>query len=133
VTPADRDSYDALCCYTLQRGDPTFIHQHVIDADVRTKPIALVFALAGLYLHVERNFTGKQVQKAHMTLAARKRQWPAIVLPADRGRMTAADVLAIPEGAGRDRAITDWCRAVWGEFARNRQTVVELLSEYGVV
>ena len=136
---ADQESYDALCCYTLQHGDATFIHQHVVDAfaaqqaDERTKPIGLVFALVGLYLHVERDFTGKQVQRAHMTLAVRKRQWPAIVLPSGRGRMTAADVLAIPEGQARDSAIDDWCRSVWAEFAANRQTLVALLREYGIV
>ena len=84
-------------------------------------------------MHVERNFTGKQVQKAHMTLAARKRKWPEIVLPRSRGGMTAADVLAIPEGPARDNAITEWCRSVWGEFGENRQTVVEVLREYGIV
>jgi hypothetical protein len=48
--------YDELCCYTLERGDASFIHQHVVDAQIAqqasdaTKPIALAFALAGLYL-----------------------------------------------------------------------------------
>jgi len=32
VTTADQHSYHALCCYTLQHGDATFIHQHVVDA-----------------------------------------------------------------------------------------------------
>jgi hypothetical protein len=135
---ADQESYDELCCYTLERGDATFIHQHVVDAfaaqhaDERTKPITLVFALVGLYLHVERHFTGTQVQRAHMTLAVRKRQWPSIVLPVSRGTMTAGDVLAIPAGPARDSAISDWCRSVWAEFAANRQTLAELLREYGI-
>jgi hypothetical protein len=138
VTVSDQDSFEALCCYTLQRGDATFIHQHVVDAFTaqrageRTKPIALVFALAGLYLHVERNFTGKQVQRAHMALAVRKRQWPPMVLPSSRGTMTAADVLAIPAGPTRDSAITDWCRSVWAEFAVNRPTLIELLRQYNI-
>jgi hypothetical protein len=138
VTIAGQESFDELCCYTLERRDATFIHQHVVDAftaqhaDERTKPITLVFALVGLYLHVERNFTGKQVQRAHMTLAVRKRQWPPIVLPSSRGTMTAADVLAVPAGPERDKAISDWCRCVWAEFAANRQTLAELLREYGI-
>jgi len=65
------EAYDALCAYTLTRGDAAFIHQHVVDAfaaqsaDEATKPITLTFALVGLYLHVERQFTGREVQRAH--------------------------------------------------------------------
>jgi ribosomal protein L4 len=135
---AGQESFDELCCYTLERGDATFIHQHVVDAFTaqhageRTKPIALVFALVGLYLHVERHFTGKQVQRAHMTLAVREREWPSIVLPVSRGTITAADVLAVPAGAARDNAISDWCRSVWADFVANRQTLVEVLREYGI-
>ena len=103
-------AYDELCAYTLTHGDPAFIHQHVVDAfaaqtaDAHTKPIGITFALVGLYLHNEKGFTGKQVQRAHMMLAGRKRTWPSFVLPADRGAMTAADVMAIPAGPGRDEA-----------------------------
>lgn len=57
MTP--RDAYDELCAYTLTRGDPGFIHQHVVDAftaqhaDETTEPITLTFALVGLYPRVE--------------------------------------------------------------------------------
>jgi hypothetical protein len=51
------------------------------------------FALVGLYLHVEQHFSGRRVQHAHMKLASRKRQWPPVVLPADRGAITVDDVL----------------------------------------
>jgi hypothetical protein len=66
------DLYHELSCYTLAHPDPSFIHQHIVDAYTAqharetTKPIALVFALIGLYLHVEKNFTGRQVQRFHM-------------------------------------------------------------------
>jgi hypothetical protein len=59
------DLYDQLSLYTLSHADPSFIHQHVVDAfaaqhaDDRTKPITLTFALVGLYLHAERGFSGK--------------------------------------------------------------------------
>ncbi len=71
---SDKEAYNELCCYTLAHGDTSFIHQHVVDAFAAqtagdgTKPIALAFALIGLYLHVEREFSGKQVQRAHMFL-----------------------------------------------------------------
>ena len=71
------DLYNQLALYTLAHPDPRFIHQLVVDAytaqnaDDNTKPIALVFALIGLYLHIEKGYTGKQVQRAHMQLANR--------------------------------------------------------------
>src|SRR5436190_20144236 len=98
---AMRDAYDELYAYTM--GRPGFNLQHVVDAFAaqtasdRTKPIGLIFALIGLYLRVERHFSGSEVQKVHMRLAHQKRSWPTVVLHPDRGSMTAADVLAVPE------------------------------------
>jgi hypothetical protein len=127
-----------LACYTLARGDPAFIHQHVVDAyaaqtaDADTKPITLAFALIGLYLHVERGFTGRQVQRVHGDLARYKRVWPAFPLPEDRGAMTAEDVMAVAEGRARDRAIEGWCLAVWGAYVQNHEKVAAILREYGL-
>jgi hypothetical protein len=127
---SERDAYHEICAYTLTHGDLAFIHQHVVDtfaaqqATDQSKPIGVTFALVGLYLHVERNFTGRQVQRAHMQLARRK-QWPTFILPANRGRLTAVDVLAASD---RDAAIYEWCRAVWEAFSINRQTIIDLLA-----
>ncbi|HXG53369.1 MAG TPA: DUF5946 family protein, partial [candidate division Zixibacteria bacterium] len=61
---SEQQSYEQLQCYTLGHGGLEFIHQHVVDAwaaqhaDEQTKPIRLTFALVGLYLHVERGFSG---------------------------------------------------------------------------
>lgn len=88
----EQEAYDEVRYYSLSLGDPEFIHQHVVDAftaqcaDEHTKPIAITFALVGLYLHVEKGLTGRQVQRAHMELARTKRTWPAFTLPTDRGR-----------------------------------------------
>ena len=131
-------AYHELCAYTLQRGDATFIHQHVVDAfaaqraNAQTKPIAVAFSLAGLYLHVEKGFSGRQVQRAHMQLARQKRAWPTFVLPADRGALTAFDVMKAPARAERDAAIQKWCTSVWDSFAANRNTIVEFLGPYGL-
>ena len=68
---SDQDVYNELSYYTLAHPDPAFLHQNIVDAyaaqhaDESTKPIVIVFGLIGLYLHIERNFTGKQVQRAH--------------------------------------------------------------------
>jgi hypothetical protein len=135
---AARVAYDELASYTLTHGGAEFIHQHVVDAfgaqsaTPATKPIGLTFALIGLYLHVERGFSGRQVQRAHMMLARRTRDWPAFPLPEDRGSMTALDVMAVPAGAERDRAIDAWCASVWGAYRESAPLVVRLAHEHGL-
>ena len=132
------DANNELCCYTLTHSDPSFIHQQVVDAfaaqnaDAHTKPIQLTFALVGLYLHVEKQYTGRQVQRAHMKLAQQKRLWPSFALPDDRGSITAADVLAMPAGAERDQAIHTWCASVWEAYCNSREGVAELLREHEI-
>ena len=131
---AERDAYHELCAYTLTRGDAAFIHQHVVDAfaaqnaTVTSKPISVAFALVGLYLLIEKRFTGRQVQRVHMELARKKPDWPRFTLPKDRGAMTAFDVMKSPEGAERDRAIHEWCASVWERFSGNRPTITSLLA-----
>jgi hypothetical protein len=135
---AETESYDALCCYTLERGDPSFIHQHVVDAftaqhaDEHTKPIALTFALVGLYLHVERKLSGRQVQLVHMALAQKKRQWPTFGFPRERGGMTVRDVMTADAGPERDEAISRWCASVWHAYRDDRDAVSSLLRSCGV-
>ena len=121
--------------YVYAMGRPGFIMQHVSDAFVvqtgtaATKTIVVVFGLAGLYLYVEKQFSGKQVQEAHRDLAREKRDWPKLHLPDDRGSMTAADVLAANAGPERDRAIEEWCKAVWAACSGHRATIVNLLRD----
>ena len=131
----DADAYNELCCYTLTLGDAAFIHQHVVDAfaaqnaDKQTKPIKLAFALIGLYLHVEKQFSGREVQRAHQFLGQKKRSWPSFPLPHGRGSITARDRMRLPEGAERDQAIHDWCVSVWNAFGDSHQPVKELLQK----
>jgi hypothetical protein len=133
-----RVAYDELYIYTMSRGRESFILQHVVDAFCAqtatedTKPVALIFALVGLYLRVEKQFSGLQVQKVHMQLGRQKKRWPAVSLPRERGTMTAIDVLAMPEGVPRDVAIDEWCRSVWAAFQDGRQTIVDLLHAHGI-
>jgi hypothetical protein len=133
---AMREAYDEVYAYTMGRAG--FILQHVVDAyaaqtaSAGSKPMGVIFALVGLYLHVERQLSGSEVQKIHMRMGRQKRQWPAITLPRDRGSMTAADVLAVREGHERDRAIDEWCRSVWTAFRDSRQIIVDVLREYHI-
>jgi hypothetical protein len=132
-----RAAYEELYVYTM--GCPGFILQHVVNAFAvqtasdKNNRIGVVFGLVGLYLHVEKQFSGRDVQKAHMKLASQKRAWPSIDLPEDRGSITAADVLASPAGPERDKAIDAWCRAVWAAFGCNRQIIIDLLRDYQIL
>lgn len=132
--PADQDLYNELAYYTLAHGDPAFIHQHLVDAftaqhaDEHTKPIAVVFALIGLCLYLEKNFTGRQVQQMHMQLARHRKQWPRLPLPQERGNITAADVLAASPGQDRDKMIRAWCVSVWQAWQESRPQILELLK-----
>ena len=132
----DQEKFYELSYYTLAHPDPAFIHQHVVDAfaaqtaNEHSKPIAIAFALMGLCLHLERQYTGKQVQLAHMTLARRNRDWPKFDLPEARGEITVADVLSEPAGPDRDAKIHEWCASVWQAYHTNHQKVSELLSKY---
>jgi hypothetical protein len=129
-------AYDEVYVYTM--GRPGFILQHVVDAfavqtaNDKSRPIGVVFGLVGLYLHVEKHFSGRQVQRVHMELGRRKREWPHMHLPNDRGSMAVADVLAATSGTERDMAINNWCRSVWTAFSTNRETIVTLLREYQI-
>ena len=131
-------AYEALQFYTLARTDPAFIHQYVVDAwalqhaDERTKPIKIAFALVGLYLHVERGFSGRQVQRVHTALARNSLTWPTFALPAQRGSLTVSQVIAAAAGPERDRAIDAWCASVWDAFRENRPVVIELLDQHRI-
>jgi hypothetical protein len=131
-----RSAYDEVYVYTM--GRPGFILQHVVDAygaqtaSSDSKPIRIVFALVGLYLHVERHFSGRQVQKVHTALGRRKRAWPIVDLPNDRGAVTVADVLAASAGLQRDKAIDAWCECVWNAFRACRPRILDLLQEHQI-
>jgi hypothetical protein len=136
---SDQDLYNELAFYTLAHRDPSFIHQHIVDAyaaqhaDETSKPIHIVFALVGLYLHVEKNFTGKQVQRAHMQLARHRRQWTPPPMPKERGAVTIADVLATAPGHQRDAMIHRWCESAWEAWQESRNQIVDLVrNELGI-
>jgi hypothetical protein len=137
VTAVDRAAYDELASYTLIHGDPAFIHQHVVDAFAAqhatedSKPIGVAFALIGLYLHLERGRSGREVQQAHMRLGRQRRQWPTFDLPPTRGEITIQDVVALAPGPERDGAIDDWCASVWQSWSRSHQSVIALAREMG--
>jgi len=132
---SQQELYNELAYYTLSLGDAAFIHQHIVDAfgaqmaDENTKPIAITFALAGLYLYLEKNYTGRQVQLAHVRMAKRRKKWPAFDLPQDRGNITVADVLNVPPGPEREKMIRKWCISVWDAYRQSHKIVAALVYD----
>lgn len=133
--PTD-DQYNQLACYTLAHPDPAFLHQLVVDAHTaqtateQTKPIAVVFALIGLYLHLEKGYTGRQVQRAHMQLAKWPNTWVKPPLPGEIGAIRISHVLAAEPGPARDATIERWCASVWESWHESRQQIVEVAKKY---
>jgi hypothetical protein len=130
------EMFHLLSYYTLSHPDPIFfIHQYAVDAftaqyaDENTKPITITFALIGLYLHLEKNFTGKEVQFAHMKLAKHRKNWPNFKLPVNRGDLSIFDVIKVPEGSNRDEAIILWCVSVWESYHDCHQKVTDLVQK----
>ncbi len=132
---SDQEAYNKLSYYTLSHPDPAFIHQNIVDAFTAqhagpgTKPIAITFALIGLYLAVEKGFTGKQVQQAHMRLAKSRKSWPTFMLPENRGELTVFDVISRPAGKQRDEMIHQWCVSVWNAYHDCQPQVRDLVRK----
>lgn len=140
-TLTDQEAYNELAFYTLAHAleDRSFIHQYVVDAyaashaDEKSKPIYVAFALAGLYLHLEKGYTGRQVQLAHGALARHKERLPRLDLPEERPSFTVQQVLQAPPGAQRDQAIDEWQRSVWQIWKKEHASVADWIkSELGV-
>ena len=133
---SEQEAFNELSYYTLSHGDPSFIHQYIVDAyaaqyaDEKSKPIKVAFALIGLYLHIEKHYSGKEVQRAHMLLANKKKQWPVFPLPAGRGNICVSDVLQTEPGPLRDRAINEWSASVWEAWSESHAKVAELVQSY---
>jgi hypothetical protein len=130
----EQEMFYKLSYYTTAHPDPSFIHQYAVDAfeahyaHENTKPITITFALIGLYLHIEKNFSGKEVQQAHIKLGKHRKQWPTFNLPDYRGDITIYDVIAVPEGTERDEAILKWSGSVWEAYNENHKKVVDLVQ-----
>ena len=130
-----REEYHELSYYTLAHPDPSFIHQHIVDAytaqsaNADTKPIAVAFSLIGLCLYVEDHLSGREVQRVHMKLARNRKAWPTFRLPQQRGTITVSDVVAVPPGVERDDMIRKWCMSVWDAWQESHAQVRALLQQ----
>lgn len=125
---------DELYAYTLLRDRSEFIHQYAVDAyaaqHIRkdTKPIVLAAALIGLFLFVERGYTGRQVQLEHMKLGNKMKTWQLFEAPKKSATLTVMEALSAPAGPERDDQIKQWARAVWAMW-HERHVEVETLYQ----
>ncbi|HET9056585.1 MAG TPA: DUF5946 family protein [Chitinophagaceae bacterium] len=132
--------FNELSYYTLGHPDTKyFIHQHIVDAyqaqiaDTNAKPISLFFSLIGLYLYINKNYSGRQIQLAHMELAKNKKTWPPLNIPERKGEITASHVLQATPGPERDLMIKKWCISVWQAYENCHETIALFVKkELGV-
>ncbi|GHO46433.1 DUF5946 family protein [Ktedonospora formicarum] len=131
---ACRELCGELSAYTLSLGDEEFIHQLVVDAyaaqhaSTAMKPIAITFALAGLYLRYEHNYTGKQVQHAHMLLARTPKNWSHFNPPEAKATITILDILNTPDSE-RTATLEAWGKAVWNTWKPEHARIASLVNE----
>jgi hypothetical protein len=127
--------FSDLSCYTVAKQDPSFIHQHAVDAyeaqhaGGKTRNITVVFGLIGLYLALEKGYTGKQVQQAHLQIARVRKNWPRLEPPTRPAFLTVLDVQKIPDSPEKDAMIRRWMSAVWENWADRQAWVRETTEE----
>ncbi len=123
--------FSDLSCYTVSKRDAEFIHQCAVDvyeaqhAGGKTRNITVVFGLIGLYLALERGYTGKQVQMAHVRIARARKDWPRLEPPSEPASLTVVDVLMVPDGPLKDAMIRQWMASVWESWADRQAWVRE--------
>jgi hypothetical protein len=125
-----------LSYYTLAHGNIAFIHQHLVDAygaqhvRVSKSTVGAAFSLAGLYLAVEKGFTGRQVQKMHILMATKSKEWPRFAPPPSVGKLTVADVLNVESGPKRDQELMKWCASVWTAWKSEHEQVRKMMERF---
>jgi len=137
--PPDRFNASGACwqafsdleSYTVSLRDPEFIHQHVVDtyaaqhAGGKTRNITVIFGLIGLYLTMEKEYTGKEVQRAHMLIAKKRKTWPPLDPPEKTFHVTVADVLRANTDSEKKAAIHRWMTEVWEGWADRHEWIRE--------
>lgn len=116
--------------------DEEFIHQMAIDTYEAqhgggdTKNIAVVFGLVGLYLSLEKNYSGRQVQKAHMILGEKNKEWPKLEPPTFNWEYTVKDVLDSSLEKGLKEEIRKWAEVTWRGWGEQQKTIEDICNFY---
>jgi hypothetical protein len=126
--------FSDLSCYTMAKQDAGFIHQYAVDAyeaqhaGGKTRNITVVFGLIGLCLALEKSYSGKQVQRAHLQIARVQKDWPRLEPPARPAAVTVMDALKAPDGQEKDAMIRQWMTGVWESWADRQAWVRETID-----
>ena len=127
--------YGELAAYTLGKSDSEFIHQLAVDTygaqhtGPETKTISTSFALVGLYLAVECSYSGRQVQQAHTLLAGKKKEWPRLEIPVNKGYLTVLNVLEADSGLLREQMLRKWAEVVWKAWEKHHSWIRKITFE----
>jgi hypothetical protein len=131
--------HDELTAYNISFSNIDFFAQHSVDAygaqhaGENVKPINTAFSLIGLYLAIEKGYTGRQIQLAHMELGRNKKiTWPKLERPTEPGAVNISHVLQATPGNERKVLIKKWAASVWQAWEKEhtwtRKTTSELLN-----
>jgi|BenlonsequeITSRD_1030534.scaffolds.fasta_scaffold00722_14 hypothetical protein len=124
-----RELYHELSAWLMMNQDLGFRAQHAVDAYGAqhsggvTKNITTAFALIGLYLALEKGFSGRRVQQIHMELARMSIEWPSLEPPAANYAITVADVVRAEEGPAREEMLMEWARCAWDAWRERHDWV----------
>lgn len=127
--------YGDLAVVTLSLADPAYPHQHAVDAyeaqhiGSPTKPVTAVLALVGLCLALEHGASGRQVQRAHLVLARKHPDWPALMPRARSYPVTVRDVLETRGDEARLRVIKAWMESAWAGWAHEHARIRALAAD----
>ncbi|HSW96377.1 MAG TPA: DUF5946 family protein [Candidatus Saccharimonadales bacterium] len=127
--------YEEISADTLSLHDKDFIHQLIVDTytaqhvGAKMKPIMITFALIGLYLTFEHNYTGKQVQSAHILLANQSKEWPSFIPPKEKASITVLDIVQNSDSM-KQEMIKKWGKAVWGIWQPEHENITKLVKKY---
>ena len=126
--------YD-LTSWTIVQQDNRFIHQHAVDAyeaqhaGGKTRPITVSFGLIGLYLALEKGFTGRQSpQLAHIKIGRTKWDWLLLEPPEHPAKLTVMDVLQVADRE-KEKMLMLWAGSVWQSWEPRHQWVREITAK----
>jgi hypothetical protein len=127
--------YGELTVSNISEADINFSAQHCVDAyaaqhvSKRMKPITIAFSLIGLYLAIEKGYTGRQVQLAHMELGRKKFPWPEFKPPNEPGSINISNVLQAKPGEERKVMIKQWAASVWHSWEKEHDWTKNIVDQ----
>jgi hypothetical protein len=129
-------TYHELSAWLMMNPDLGFRAQHAVDAYGAqhsggvTKNITAAFALIGLYLALERGYSGRRVQQAHMELAKQRIEWPSLKPPAAGFAITVADVVRAEAGPPRENMLMEWARCAWDAWREQHDWIKSVCAAH---